>query len=197
MANLLLGQQGGYVKYPCFLCQWHSRADGQHSQTKDWPVREELVVGENNVINETLVDRDRILLPLFHIKLGLMKQFVKVLDKNGDCFRYIHNRFIATSVADTNGLYMFCTKSWTCWESTMQSNPLSSWQNSYFMEITNCLLFHCQNKSKWERTNATRIKHANELSTFLQEREINKIRRSLLKTWPNMPFSYTVSESYD
>jgi len=44
-----------------------------------------------------LVDRDRILLPPLHIKLGVMKQFVKVLDKNGDCFRYIHNRFLATS----------------------------------------------------------------------------------------------------
>ena len=30
MVNLLLGQQGGYVKYPCFLCLWDSRADDQH-----------------------------------------------------------------------------------------------------------------------------------------------------------------------
>jgi len=29
--------------------------------------------------------------------LGLMKQFVKLLDKNGDCFRCIRNRFLATS----------------------------------------------------------------------------------------------------
>jgi len=97
MVNLLLGQQGDYVKYPCFLCLWDSRADNQHWQRKDWPVREELVVGENNMINEPLVDRDRILLPPLHIKLGVMKQFVKALDKNGDCFRYICNRFPATS----------------------------------------------------------------------------------------------------
>jgi len=97
MLNLLLRQQGGYVKYPCFLCLWDSRADDQHWQRKDCPVREELVVGENNVINEPLVDLDRILLPPLHIKLGLMKQFVKALDKNADCFRYIRNRFPATS----------------------------------------------------------------------------------------------------
>jgi len=30
MVNLLLGQQGGYVNYPCFLCLWDSRADDQH-----------------------------------------------------------------------------------------------------------------------------------------------------------------------
>ena len=94
---ILLGQQAGYVKYPCFLCLWDSRADDQHWQKKDWPVREELVVGENNVINEPLVECDSILLPPLHIKLGLMKQFVKALDKNGDCFRYIRSRFPGTS----------------------------------------------------------------------------------------------------
>jgi len=97
MVNLLLGQQGGYVNYSCFLCLWNSRADDQHWQRKDWPVREERLVRENNVINESLVDRDRILLPPLHIKLGPMKQFTKGLDKNGDCFRCIHNRFPATS----------------------------------------------------------------------------------------------------
>ena len=45
------------------------------------------------MINEPLVDRDSILLPPLHIKLGLMKQFVKALDKNGDYFRYILSRF--------------------------------------------------------------------------------------------------------
>ena len=74
MVNILLGQQAGYVKYPCFLCLWDSRADDQHWQRKDWPVLEELVVGENNVINEPLVDLDSILLPSLHIKLDLMKQ---------------------------------------------------------------------------------------------------------------------------
>ena len=97
MINILLGQQAGYVKYLCFLCLWDSRADDQHWQRKDWPVREELVVGEDNVINEPLVDRDSILLPPLHIKLGLMKQFVKALEKNGDCFRYIRSRFPGTS----------------------------------------------------------------------------------------------------
>jgi len=40
-------------------------------------------------------------------------------------------------VADTYGLYMFYMKSWTCWESTMQNNPLSIWQNFHFLEIAN------------------------------------------------------------
>ena len=44
-----------------------------------------MVVGGQNVINEPLVAQDRIILPPLHIKLGLMKQFVKTLNKDGLC----------------------------------------------------------------------------------------------------------------
>lgn len=35
----------------------------------------------------------KVLLPPLHIKLGLMKQFVKALNKEGDCFKYICEKF--------------------------------------------------------------------------------------------------------
>ena len=44
---------------------------------------------KRNVINDPLVDKDRILFPLLHIKLGLIKQFTKALDKDGDFFTYL------------------------------------------------------------------------------------------------------------
>ena len=98
MVNFLLGQQGGYTKYPCFLCYCDSRASTQHWVKKDWPSREDLAVGDKNIINEPLVSRDRIILPPLHIKLGLMKQFVKALDKHGDCFNYIVKKFPGLSM---------------------------------------------------------------------------------------------------
>lgn len=93
MVNFLLGQQGGYTKFPCFICLWDSRAKQNHWIKKEWPLRENMVVGKLNVINPPLVSRDRIILPPLHIKLGLMKQFVKALDKNGACFAYITKKF--------------------------------------------------------------------------------------------------------
>ena len=30
MVNFQLGQQGGYTKYPCFLCYWDIRATADH-----------------------------------------------------------------------------------------------------------------------------------------------------------------------
>ena len=44
---------------------------------------------ERNVINDSLVDRDIIVFPPLHIKLGLIKQLTKALDKDGDCFTYL------------------------------------------------------------------------------------------------------------
>ena len=44
-----------------------------------------------------LVPCDKIVFPPLHIKLGLMKQFVKALDKDGDCFQYICKSFPSLS----------------------------------------------------------------------------------------------------
>ena len=46
MVNFLLGQLGGYTKYPCFLCYWDSRATTQQWVKKDWLAREDLAVGD-------------------------------------------------------------------------------------------------------------------------------------------------------
>ena len=88
----------GYTKYPCFLCYWDSRATTRHWVKKDWPAREDLAGGDKNFITEPLINRDRIKLPPLHIKLGLMKQFVKTLDKHGNCFDYIVKKFSSLSM---------------------------------------------------------------------------------------------------
>ena len=83
----------GVIKL-CFLCMWHSRDRAQHYTKKDWPLQEELVpYKERNAINESLLDRDRILFPSLHIKLCLIKQFTKALDKDDDYFTYICQDF--------------------------------------------------------------------------------------------------------
>jgi len=47
------------------------------------------VIGQNNIREETLIDRDKVIFPPLHIKLSLMKQFMKALNKEGECFKYI------------------------------------------------------------------------------------------------------------
>ena len=97
IVNFLLGQQSGYTKFHCCLCMWNSRTKEAHWEKVDWPRRENLTVGEANIINEPLVEREKIILPPLHIKLGLMKQFVKALDKEGNGLKYICRSFPALS----------------------------------------------------------------------------------------------------
>lgn len=90
---MLLGQQKGFTKFPCFICEWDSRARDRHWSTKHWPARKTLTPGEKNILHKTLVDPKKILLPPLHIKLGLMKQFVKALPEDGECFKYLCEKF--------------------------------------------------------------------------------------------------------
>ena len=97
--GLLLGMQPGYTKHCCFLCEWNSRARKSHCEVKDWPARQQLVPGQKSVSHQSLVDPTKILLPPLHIKLGLMKNFVKGLDREGDGFKYLRTKFPRISEA--------------------------------------------------------------------------------------------------
>jgi hypothetical protein len=44
--SMLLGQQSGYTKYPCFLCEWDSRAKSQHWTQKQCLSRAALKPGD-------------------------------------------------------------------------------------------------------------------------------------------------------
>jgi hypothetical protein len=90
---ILLGLQLGYTKYCCFLCEWDSRARESHYIRKDWPPRKTLVPGQKNVAHDPLVDPKKIFLPPLHIKLGLMKNFVKAMNKQSKAFTYLRQMF--------------------------------------------------------------------------------------------------------
>ncbi|GBL85455.1 hypothetical protein AVEN_34635-1 [Araneus ventricosus] len=60
---------------------------------KVWPKRQFLIPGVKNEENEPLVASEKILLPPLHIKLGLMKNFVKAVDSGGSGFQYLRLKF--------------------------------------------------------------------------------------------------------
>jgi hypothetical protein len=89
----LLGLQLGYTKHCCFICEWDSRDRKIHYIKKEWPKRKSLSPGQKNVKSAPLVNSEDILLPPLHIKLGLIKHFVKAMDKNGSGFLYLKEKF--------------------------------------------------------------------------------------------------------
>jgi len=62
-------------------------------------MRENSVPGEKWVRNRPLFDKDKILLPPLHIKLGLMKNFIKAVNKHGKGFEYLRKKFLKVSDA--------------------------------------------------------------------------------------------------
>ena len=92
--GLLMGMQSGFTKYCCFLCLWDSRAVSQHYKQKDT-----FAPGEHSLKENPLVDMNKVLLPPLHIKLGLMKNFVKALHKNCTAFQHLSTVFPGLSAA--------------------------------------------------------------------------------------------------
>ena len=90
---LLLGMQVGYTKYCCFLYEWDSRDKKNHYVNKLWPKRTSMTPGEKNVVNPPLLLPEKIYLPPLHIKLGLVKNFLKGIDKICRGFEYVRNKF--------------------------------------------------------------------------------------------------------
>ncbi|GBO31287.1 hypothetical protein AVEN_148613-1 [Araneus ventricosus] len=99
VVSLLMGLQLGYTKYCCFLWLWDSRAIALHYIKRYWPQRASFKPGEMNVKHPLLAEPHKIIIPPLHVNLGLDKNLVKAMDKNGPAFQYLHGKFPRLSVA--------------------------------------------------------------------------------------------------
>jgi len=103
MIAFLVGLQGGFIKYQCYLCLWDSRNTKEHYKRQKCQMRQTNTVGLHNVKWKQIIEPHKILLPPLHIKLGLMKQFVKALDQKSEAFKYLGNFFPKLSEAKIKG----------------------------------------------------------------------------------------------
>ena len=98
--GILMGMQGGFNKHCCFLCLWDSRAAAEHYVRRDWPARGLYIPGIANIQSVPLAEPKDVLMPPLHIKLGLMKNFVKALGKsNSSRFACLCKKFPKISEA--------------------------------------------------------------------------------------------------
>jgi hypothetical protein len=77
---------------------------GQQSKSKYWEQkhcrpRTSLEPESKNILRKSLVNPQKILLPPFHVKLGIMKQFVKALPKTGNFLKRLCKTFLHLSEA--------------------------------------------------------------------------------------------------
>ena len=93
VVGLIPEHQGGYPKYPCFLCLLDSQADDLHYVRQKWLLRQGLKPGSHNVQSHPLVEPNKILLPPLHIKFGVMKNFVKAMEMEDSGFVFFPEKF--------------------------------------------------------------------------------------------------------
>ena len=77
---------------------WDSQADDQHYIRKEWQLRQGLEPGLHNEKSPLLAEPSKILLPPLHIKLGLMNNFVKEMDRKIKGFTFLQQKFPPVSL---------------------------------------------------------------------------------------------------
>lgn len=107
MISITLGVMSGNAKNPCFLCNWEKA-----SKSEDWPTRKGQkrrcwIAGQLNVKYDSMVPRDKVLLPPLHIKLGVMTQLAKQFIKDDKLKTHLQKVFPKLSDAKIQG-GVFC-----------------------------------------------------------------------------------------
>ena len=81
--SMLLGQRGVIPSTHAFCVYGTAQLKMNTGFVSNGQKEMSLQLEKKNILNQSLVSPDKVLLPPFHIKLGLMKQYVKSLDKGG------------------------------------------------------------------------------------------------------------------
>ena len=81
VTGMLMEMQPGFTKYCCFLSLCDIRVTDKRYVESTWPPRISYQLELYSVKNKPLIDPGNVPLPPLHIKLGLMKQFIKKLGK--------------------------------------------------------------------------------------------------------------------
>ena len=161
-----------------------------------------LIAGSANVINEALVEREKFVFPPVYIKLGLINQFVKALNKDGDCVKYLRTRFhrlsdekvksgiftgpdIRKLLKDPEFTAFMMDTEYDAWQAfvSVVKDFLGNRRDDNFVNLVNSLLedFHNQSASKFIFCIATWMRSQKTLETSRMSRVNGFIR--IFKRW--------------
>lgn len=99
VVGILTGVKKGFAKHQCFLCTWEGRRKDLHYTSYEWADRAAFQIGVDSIDHLPLVPSSKIILPPLHIKLGMISNFIKALDKNGFPFKELEKIFPKLSAA--------------------------------------------------------------------------------------------------
>jgi len=97
----MLTRLQGHTKIFCFLCEWDRRARDRHYHVKQWLLWAETILDQKNVTQWALVNKIKIYLSPLHIKLGVNKISLRVMNKEGRGCDYLRQKVPCISEAKT------------------------------------------------------------------------------------------------
>lgn len=94
VVNILMGLKSGYTSNQCFHCLFRGRDEQNTYAKKVWEKRGANVLGKDSVIKDALVDKNDIIFPPLHIKLGLVYSFIYRMAKtDSEAFKKLSKLF--------------------------------------------------------------------------------------------------------
>lgn len=99
VVSLLTGVKKGFSRHQCFLCVWEGRRKDLHYTNFEWEPRTDAQLGQFSIDNVPLVESSKVILPPLHIKLGLIRNFIRALDTDSAAFKHIKTIFPKLSEA--------------------------------------------------------------------------------------------------
>ncbi|GAB0089264.1 hypothetical protein DMENIID0001_037820 [Sergentomyia squamirostris] len=93
VVSKLMGLKPGFPSFMCHLCLWNTRSRSEHYVRKEWPPREDFEVGKYSIIETIVVPPGKVLMAPLHVKLGLVKNFLKTLKTDSEAFTHYRRLF--------------------------------------------------------------------------------------------------------
>lgn len=84
LINILLGQMAAASKFPCIFCLWDAKVNKLSYDVKQYPERPEWsdsLPVRYNATKPPLIERQKVILPPLHVKIGLLTQLLKKVFK--------------------------------------------------------------------------------------------------------------------
>ena len=89
--------QGGYTKFYCFLCEMDQLSYRLQLQKGRMATAIKTTLDQKNETHPAVGDKSKICLPALHIKIGLKKISVKLMDKSREGFGYLRQKILKIS----------------------------------------------------------------------------------------------------
>lgn len=131
IVNFLFGQERGYTKYPPLSLELES--PGLVNQRKSQCRRAK--------------HHQKDFFSPFHIKLALMKRFVKALDKEGSCFQYLRSSFSVLSKETIKAVFLLSSNTKMIDDENFLDSMIGAEKDALFTDLC-CTQFLWLSKSR-------------------------------------------------